>query len=160
MDHLYTTIRMSELNIYFDEGFRRGFRKPSQRPHSTPRRRPFAADMFAAFTVTASAVRAPCATHSRTHAPHQSARIAAFSTGAGRRELALSTARRHAHAHGVSARKIEATAHRANVQATATEVRYDAIFTLRMVRSRDRRGDGRERAPRGRGFARHSWVKP
>ena len=104
--------------------------------------------MFAAFTVTASAVRAPCATHSRTHAPHQSARIAAFSTGAGRRELALSTARRQAHAHGVSARKIEATAHRANVQATATEVGYAANYAAYGSIARSA-GDGRERAPFG-----------
>jgi hypothetical protein len=116
--------------------------------------------MFAAFTVTASAVRAPCATHSRTHAPHQSARIAAFSTGAGRRELALSTARRQAHAHGVSARKIEATAHRANVQATATEVRYDAILRCVWFDREIGGGWARARAVWGRGFARHSWVKP
>lgn len=125
-----------------------GFR--SARVIRTPRR--VVDDMFAAFTVTASAVRAPCATHSRTHAPHQSARIAAFSTGAGRRELALSTARRQGQSHGVAARKIEATAHRANVQATATEVGYAANYAAYGSIARSAR-DGRERALLGCGFA-------
>ena len=106
--------------------------------------------MFAAFTVTASAVRAPCAMHSRTAQPHQSARIAAFSTGAGRRELALSTARRQGPSsrHGVAARKIEATAHRANVQATATEVGDAANYAAYGSMARSAR-ERRERAPMG-----------
>jgi len=106
--------------------------------------------MFAAFTVTASAVRAPCAMHSRTAQPHQSARIAAFSTGAGRRELALSTARRQGPSsrHGVAARKIEATAHRANVQATATEVGDAANYAAYGSMARSAR-ERRERAPDG-----------
>jgi len=109
----------------------------------------FVDDMFAAFTVTASAVRAPCAMHSRTAQPHQSARIAAFSTGAGRRELALSTARRQGPSrHGVAARKIEATAHRANVQATATEVGDAANYAAYGSMARSAR-ERRERAPDG-----------